>query len=310
MDVEDLRLLEAVAAEGSFSRAATRLMFSQPSVSTRVAAVERAIGARLFVRDARGARLTAAGERYLRYVRRCLHLLEQGRHAAAAERAEQTIRVGVPASYGPVLAPLLAGAAAGPQLALSIRAGHSAELREELLDGLLDLALTIPGAVPAGITSRPAAESQIVALAAAPDAPAGPAAPAAPAGSGGRRFAVHRWSQDADDVISELLAADTPGHRITVVSPAATALALALHSGYVAIVPRITAMLELQAGWLQPVALPLPGFTARLDYLYPTRHPRRDQLDAIGRAVRQAIRGRTERTSGLAPAAAAEGPPE
>jgi DNA-binding transcriptional LysR family regulator len=139
----------------------------------------------------------------------------------------------------------------------------------------------IPGAVPAGITSRPAAESPITALAAATHR-------GAPAG---RRFAVHSWSQEADDVISELLAADTPGDRITVVSPAATALALALHSGYVAIVPRITAALELRAGWLRPAVLPLPGFTARLDYLYPARHPRRDQLDAIGRAVRQAIRG-------------------
>jgi DNA-binding transcriptional LysR family regulator len=83
------------------------------------------------------------------------------------------------------------------------------------------------------------------------------------------------------------------GHSITVVSPAATALALALHRGYVAIVPRITAALELQAGWLAPVALPLPGFTARLDCLYPTRHPRRDHLDAIARAVRQAIRSPT-----------------
>src|SRR6266536_3580778 len=69
MDVDDLRLLEAVAAEGSFSRAAARLRFSQPSVSARIAAVERAIGAELFARDSRGARLTTAGERYLRYVR-------------------------------------------------------------------------------------------------------------------------------------------------------------------------------------------------------------------------------------------------
>jgi DNA-binding transcriptional LysR family regulator len=135
--------------------------------------------------------------------------------------------------------------------------------------------------MPPGITSRPAAESPITALA---------ASPAVGRTGSADRFAVHSWSQDADDVISEMLAADAPGRHITIVSPAATAIALALHRGYVAIVPRITAASELRAGWLRPVPLPLPRFTARLDCLYLTRHPRREQLDAIGRATRQALR--------------------
>ena len=175
----------------------------------------------------------------------------------------------------------------------------SAELRDALLDGLLDLAFTSPGAVPAGITSRQAAESPVIALARAPAAmmpaammPAGATASEA-ARSRSRRFAIHSWSQEADEIISELLAAETPGHHITIVSPAATAIAMALHRGYLAIVPRITAALEIRAGWLRPVELPLPRFTARLDYLYPGRHPRRDQIDAIGRGVRQAIRSQS-----------------
>ena len=285
MDVDDLRLLDAVAAEGSFSRAAARLRLSQPSVSARIAAVERAVGAPLFARDPRGARLTPAGQRYLHYVRRCLQLLEQGQHAAA-QRAGQAIRVGVPASYAPAIAPLLADAADGQRLALSIRAGHSAQLREQLRDGLLDMAFATPGAVPPGITSRLAAESPVVALAAPPDPTALDETPDA----GGRRFAVHSWSQEADDVISEMLAADAPRHQVTVVSPAAAAIALALHRGYVAIVPRITAAADLRAGWLRPVPLPLPRFTARLDCLYPARHPERERLETIGRAIRQAAR--------------------
>lgn len=293
MDMDDLRLLDAVAAEGSFSRAAARLRLSQPSVSARIAAVERAVGAPLFARDPRGARLTPAGQRYLHYVRRCLQLLEQGQHAAG-QSAGQAIRVGLPASYAPALAPLLADAADGQRLALSIRAGHSTQLREQLRDGLLDMAFATPGAVPPGITSRLAAESPVVALAARaglgeatpPDPPALDETPDA----GRRRFAVHSWSQEADDVISEMLAADAPGRQVTVVSPAATAIALALHRGYVAIVPRITAAAELRAGWLRLVPLPLPRFTARLDCLYPARHPERERLEAIGRAIRQAAR--------------------
>jgi DNA-binding transcriptional LysR family regulator len=279
MDVEDLRLLDAVAAEGSFSRAAGRMRLSQPSVSARIAAVERAVGAELFARDSRGARLTDAGERYLGYVRRCLQLLEQGRRAAAADRARPTIRVGVPASYAPALAPLIvdAVASASAPAVVSVRAAHSAELRDELRDGLLDLVFAVPGPVPRGITGRHAADSPIVALAAAPSREP-------------RRYAVHSWGADADEIVAELLAADVPRHRIGVVSPASAAVALALHRGHVAVVPRITATAELAAGWLTPFDLRLPVLTARLDYLYSTRHPDHDRLRTLARAVSRALR--------------------
>lgn len=299
MDIADLQLLEAVAAEGSFSRAAGRMRFSQPSVSVRIAAVERAVGTELFVRDSRGARLTAAGEHYLGYVRRCLMLLDQGK-AAAARHAAQRLRVGMPASYAPALGPALADAALAHELALSVRADHSGVLRERLLDGILDLVFASPVSPAPGIISRPAAESPVVALSgrtAGGPVMAGPVA-AAPVAAGSAaaaatapitRFAVHSWSEQADDVIAEMLAADAPGSRITMVSPAATAIALALRRGYVAIVPRITAAAEIKAGWLEPAPVPLPAVTARIDYLYPARHPHRDLLDAIGSATARAV---------------------
>jgi LysR family transcriptional regulator, pca operon transcriptional activator len=275
MDLEDLRLLDAVAAAGSFSRAAARLRYSQPSVSARIAAFERAVGAELFARDSRGARPTAAGERYLGYVRRCLELLEQGARAAAAERADQAVRVGVPASYAPALAGVLTDTTTALGYPLTLRAAHSDQLRAELLDGLLDLVVVTPGPVPLGTTSHHAGASPVLAL-------GRPGESDTPV----RRFAIHNWSQDADQVISDLLSHETHRNNISVVSPAAAAISLAIHNGYVAVLPRITAATEIQAGWLQPVNLQLPALTARLDYLYPTRHPRRAELDVIGQAVR------------------------
>jgi DNA-binding transcriptional LysR family regulator len=275
MDVEDLRLLDAVAAEGSFSRAAARLRYSQPSVSARIAAVERAVGAELFARDSRGARPTAAGERYLGYVRRCLELLEQGARSAAAERAEHTVRVGVPASYAPALAGVVTGATTALGVPLSVRAAHSDQLRAELLDGLLDLIVVTPGPVPVGTTSHHAGASPVLALGRPGETE-----------TSTRRFAIHNWSQDAEQVVSDLLSQETHRNNITVVSPAAAAISLAVHNGYVAVLPRITAAAEIRAGWLRPVDLRLPALTARLDYLYSTRHPRRAHLEVIGRALR------------------------
>jgi hypothetical protein len=47
MDLADLRLLDAVAVHGSFTAAAAQLRLSQPSVSTRIAAVEPNLSIRL-----------------------------------------------------------------------------------------------------------------------------------------------------------------------------------------------------------------------------------------------------------------------
>ena len=57
-----LQVFEAVARHDSVGRAALELHISQPAVSAQVAALERQVGAKLFDRQPRGVRLTAAGE--------------------------------------------------------------------------------------------------------------------------------------------------------------------------------------------------------------------------------------------------------
>jgi DNA-binding transcriptional LysR family regulator len=52
----------AVVRTGSFSAAADRLDSSQPTISRQILALEEAVGTTLFVRHARGVRLTPAGE--------------------------------------------------------------------------------------------------------------------------------------------------------------------------------------------------------------------------------------------------------
>jgi DNA-binding transcriptional LysR family regulator len=56
-----------VARTGSFSAAAERLGYTQSAVSRQVAVTEKAAGAPLFERHARGVRLTAAGEVLVRH---------------------------------------------------------------------------------------------------------------------------------------------------------------------------------------------------------------------------------------------------
>ncbi|MFJ4233153.1 LysR family transcriptional regulator [Cellulosimicrobium cellulans] len=62
MDLTRLRVLAAVAREGSVTAAARSLHYAQPSVSHHLARLEAEVGVPLLERHGRGVRLTAAGQ--------------------------------------------------------------------------------------------------------------------------------------------------------------------------------------------------------------------------------------------------------
>jgi molybdate transport repressor ModE-like protein len=67
LDVRRMRVLREVAVQGSFSAAAEALSFTQSAVSQQIAALERETGTVLVQRNARGVRLTEAGEALVRH---------------------------------------------------------------------------------------------------------------------------------------------------------------------------------------------------------------------------------------------------
>ena len=72
MDVRQLRHFAAVAQTLHFGRAAEQLGMTQPPLSQSIMALEREIGAPLFVRTKRSVALTPLGEQWLAHVRRVL----------------------------------------------------------------------------------------------------------------------------------------------------------------------------------------------------------------------------------------------
>lgn len=70
MDVEQLRIVLAVAQHGSFTRAARGLFMSQSSVSRQVANLERALGTLLFCRRPHEVQITPAGAAFLPHAQR------------------------------------------------------------------------------------------------------------------------------------------------------------------------------------------------------------------------------------------------
>ena len=85
MNLNQLRVFEAVARTGSFSRAAESLSVTQPAVTLQIRQLERDCGVQLFERIRRRPRLTEAGRILQDYARRIFALVaEAGRHLEGA----------------------------------------------------------------------------------------------------------------------------------------------------------------------------------------------------------------------------------
>jgi LysR family hca operon transcriptional activator len=97
MELRHLRYFVAVAEEGSVTLAAEkRLHTAQPSLSRQLRDLEEEVGARLFLRGARGVELTAAGRVFLDHARLALGQANEAILAArrAARPAKATFSVG------------------------------------------------------------------------------------------------------------------------------------------------------------------------------------------------------------------------
>lgn len=145
MDQNQLLAFERIVREGSFNRAARFLDVSQAAISGRIQALERELGGALFVRGGRRASLTPAGEAFLPYARRALDVLAAGHEAAqrAHTGREGRVVVGAVDSIADgFLVPVVARYRREyPLVALSIRTGHTPQIVQELVDGIVRLGL-------------------------------------------------------------------------------------------------------------------------------------------------------------------------
>jgi DNA-binding transcriptional LysR family regulator len=142
MELEQLRVFLAVAQEKSFSRAAEKLFRTQPAVSIAVRKLEGWVGQPLFLRGARAAKLTDAGELLRDYAERMLNLrdeIRKGMQDLSALRRGQ-LSLGVNESSIHALLPALARfRRLFPQVHIAVRRTFSREIPQEVLKYRLDL---------------------------------------------------------------------------------------------------------------------------------------------------------------------------
>ena len=102
MDWDLHRFFIAVAEAGDYSSAAERLRSSHPTVGRKIAALEKALGAKLFARTTEGLALTAQGRRLREHVEAMAQAASRA-EAAVAARGDAA-RGAVKLSIGPTLA--------------------------------------------------------------------------------------------------------------------------------------------------------------------------------------------------------------
>lgn len=146
MNRNHLALFRAVAEHGSITAASKSLRISQPAVSSQVSALERQVGAKLFDRQPRGARLTQIGEVLYDYARRIGRLEEEADEALQdfLGLRQGRLAVGASTSIGSYFLPEVMGEVARryPGLQLSLRIDNTEGIQQALTDGTLDVGLT------------------------------------------------------------------------------------------------------------------------------------------------------------------------
>jgi DNA-binding transcriptional LysR family regulator len=144
MDIALAKTFLEIADTGSFVAAAARLNVTQTAVSARVHALEEQLGRRLFVRNKSGARLTPAGERFVRHATTMVQVWDRARLQVALPPGRVDIAsVGAELSlWNPTLADWLVWMRReAPDIALRAEVDTPAALLEAVHNGAIDLAV-------------------------------------------------------------------------------------------------------------------------------------------------------------------------
>jgi DNA-binding transcriptional LysR family regulator len=149
--IDLLRTFEASARHLSFTRAAEELFVTPSAVSRQIRSLEESLGVSLYLRGARGLRLTEAGRRLQQAVDGAWHQLESAVLTLKEARRTRVLSIGTTVSFAALwLVPRLpAFRSLHPGIDIRVRATHEVQdTRRERLDVAVRYAR--PGHVPRG----------------------------------------------------------------------------------------------------------------------------------------------------------------
>lgn len=145
MGIREIKYLLTIASCRSISAAADALYLSQPALSLFLKNYEENLGIQLFYRMPNGVFLTAAGERYLTYMRQIDDIYREAQHSMLefAQKSIPAVELGLPSAKRALYLPKLLKAFNKQflEMQIGLLEANSSELEQCLLDNTLQLAL-------------------------------------------------------------------------------------------------------------------------------------------------------------------------
>lgn len=144
MNSQSIKTFITLAKLNSFSQTATSLYISQSTVTKRICELEKEVGKPLFYRDKKHVSLTEDGRIFLKYATRIVELEEASlKEMHSSVTYENSLRIGSTNSiYECHLFPLISGfESASKKHSVKVTIGHSSDMIQLLMDGILDCAL-------------------------------------------------------------------------------------------------------------------------------------------------------------------------
>lgn len=256
MEIRHLRTFVCIARNGSFSRAAEVLHVAQPALSQQIRQLEEEIGAPLFLRHARGVRLSRVGAHMLVGAEDILARLTDLKQSMQAETAiiSGEVRLGLPTTVVKLLGRSIKTRteAAYPGIKLQLIEAMSGYLCDWLGKGELDLAMlydaSFYSAFPSSMVVRPILQ-ETFRLILPPTLSVGPP-PLTLSDLRDMHFVFPRRLHAIRALIDEFLATADVDLKVTADVDSLATLVEMVREGHATILPGVAIAAELESGVL------------------------------------------------------------
>lgn len=144
MELKYLQTFKTIIEEGSFSKAAKKLNYTQSTITFQIGQLEQALSARLFEKTGRNMKLTKAGEQLCPYINDVLASVERlycFKNDLAEYKGSLQIGIGETLLCYQLPAILKTFHEHAPQTRLFLQSLNCYDIRDKLLDGSLDLGI-------------------------------------------------------------------------------------------------------------------------------------------------------------------------
>lgn len=284
VSLRDLQVFLAVVRAGSFGGGGAELGLSQPTVSERIARLERQIGVTLFTRSGRGVTLTAAGYRLLPYAQRCTALVDEALVATQTDAGKGEVRIAMHATFATMTMPRVVDAITPLGADVSCTDAHTDQVLTMLAGNQVDIGFVVPWPHPPQITVEAFLDDPVICVVRR-DHPLADSHRLRMSDLAAWPVACNAWGDGAREFLTTLRTAPFPRRGLHTVSPADTVARLAGNGRHIGVLTRSTVSDELASRNL--VELPitdLPHWQVTLALAYRTNDIDTDHVRALREA--------------------------